>query len=104
MREMWTGKPAKERDDKAFPSCHHLLTGRCIHLGDGGEANAYAWLFGDVDRTNASEGERLPCSGRGTCTTDLRVCGSGASDESATPCCSCQFGFAGVGCTELDVR
>ncbi len=33
-----------------------------------------------------------------------RRCGAGTSNVSATPCCSCDFGFAGVGCSELDVR
>ena len=45
-----------------------------------------------------------PCSGHGKCTTDWTQCGAGSRTELATPCCSCEPGYAGVGCTELDVR
>ena len=58
------------------------------------------WIGGRVKTSK----EPLECSGRGKCTTDLSECGTGASDIIATPCCSCDFGFAGVGCSELDAR
>ena len=44
------------------------------------------------------------CSGRGKCTTDWHECGAGSRTEVATPCCSCEQGYAGLGCAELDVR
>ena len=54
--------------------------------------------------SHSTEGKPLPCSGRGKCTTNLHECGGGTFNSSATPCCSCQLGFAGAGCTQLDVR
>ena len=44
------------------------------------------------------------CSGHGRCTTDDVECGKGSSTKKATPCCTCELGFAGEGCAELDAR
>jgi len=95
MRRLWLGKNS---DDVTFPSCETIVDDRCVELGDGGGQAVLGWFFA------RSDGGSLPCSGRGTCTTDWRECGSGSSEESATPCCSCELGFAGVGCAELDAR
>ena len=43
-------------------------------------------------------------SGHGRCTTDWNQCGLGGAARIATPCCSCDFGFAGEGCAQLDAR
>jgi len=107
MRELWSGRG---HDDSLFQECDDMLMGHCIALGDGGQ-NVAAWLFdifGDQVKGNTSGLEQwdgaLPCSGRGTCTTDWRECGAGSSSDIATPCCSCVTGFAGLGCGEIDAR
>ena len=97
MRELW-GAAGPSSSMPEFPECDALLTQRCIDLGDGGGKGVFG--FFTEDTMNGP----LPCSGRGRCTTDFRACGSGDSTESATPCCSCDYGFAGVGCSELDAR
>jgi len=110
MRHIWGGggiedarkleKPHGHAD--VFDDCHEMLVGRCVALGDGGSP---PWLLGRLlgaQTRNASK--PLPCSGRGTCTTDWHLCGAGGANATATPCCSCHFGYAGAGCTELDVR
>ena len=117
MRRMWTTgtlhrghilKADEDEDDTAhhalslFSDCNELLMGRCVELGDGGTSPwMIGWLLGAETRNSTTP---LPCSGRGTCTTHWQECGAGTSNESATPCCSCHFGYAGAGCTELDVR
>ena len=79
--------------------CKTLLTEKCAALGDGG---AQGGLF-SLRRREPINGS-LACSGHGKCTTDWRECGLGGSDDIATPCCSCDMGFAGPGCDELDAR
>jgi len=114
MRDLWTSgrsTHAGAHHEPSFPECGELLEQRCIALGDGGNDRP---LFGFLDdghgyRANpasngSTESAALPCSGRGTCTSDFRECGAGGSNQSATPCCSCGFGFAGVGCAQLDAR
>lgn len=46
----------------------------------------------------------LACSGHGRCTSSWQECGKGSTNFSATPCCSCDLGFAGDGCEQLDAR
>lgn len=103
MKKIWTG--SDDRDPSSFGTCDEMLMGRCVGLGDGGETAWFepiSWLLGA--RTRRAGEKPLPCSGRGKCTTDLKQCGAGTANASATPCCACHFGFAGAGCTELDVR
>lgn len=85
------------QDDVVFPTCESIIEQRCVELGDGGGQPMFGFIFGS---SNGSQ----PCSGHGKCTTDWQECGSGTSIDSATPCCSCELGFAGVGCAELDAR
>jgi len=103
MRLMWTGQKKKRSDLEVWPTCDKMLTGWCTDLGNGGKDDSWSWLFGAVQREAGDDG-MLECSGRGSCTSDWKKCGAGASDEIATPCCRCDLGFAGIGCTELDVR
>lgn len=80
--------------------------------GGGGDADddasAESGGMGDRDGGNRDGGGGPPslpiCSGRGLCTTDWRKCGAGSWAVAATPCCSCDFGYAGVGCGHIDVR
>jgi len=106
MRKLWTG--AKHHDHTLFSSCHEMTTGHCVALGDGGTASPSAftaWLASILGgETHTKDGKPLPCSGRGKCTTNLHECGEGDFNSSATPCCSCSLGFAGVGCGVLDVK
>lgn len=68
--------------------------------GEGGDGRG-----GDGDGGESTESKTLLiCSGRGRCTSDWRDCGAGSSSTVATPCCSCDWGFSGVGCDLLDVR
>ena len=103
MRKLWTGAG---KDKSLFNDCDDMLMGRCIALGDGGrDGQSLSWLGRMLGgASHSKEGKPLPCSGRGKCTTNLHECGGGTFNSSATPCCSCQLGFAGVGCTQLDVR
>ena len=82
-----------------------MLVGRCVALGDGGKhaSPTLSWLLGD-NMTEWASGKKMPCSGRGKCTSDWHMCGPGGANATATPCCACRFGFAGAGCEELDVR
>lgn len=70
------------------------------------ESNSHGSSSGSVSGSSGSSGGERPavCSGHGSCTTDVKECGPGNYNLSATPCCSCELGFAGVGCAELDVR
>jgi len=104
MREIWTGEAPPDKDD-GFATCDVLIGGTCAALG-GGDTDWWLprGLFGE-SRTAAKHGDDAPvCSGRGRCTTDWHECGTGTSSSSATPCCSCDFGFSGLGCDALDVR
>jgi len=95
MRKLWA--KTSSQDDVVFPTCESIIEQRCVELGDGGGQPMFGFIFGS---SNGSQ----PCSGHGKCTTDWQECGSGTSTDSATPCCSCELGFAGVGCAELDAR
>jgi len=101
MRRLWTG--ATTHDHSLFNDCDEQIHGRCVSLGDGGSS---VWLIGSLlgATPRRSGSPPLPCSGRGKCTTDWQLCGPGGANATATPCCSCHFGYAGEGCTELDVR
>ena len=103
MRALWGGMAY---DASLFETCDDMLLGRCVDLGDGGHDTwrALDWMLGAGNMTEIGGKGRVPCSGRGTCTSDWGICGPGAADEAATPCCACDFGFAGPGCTELDAR
>jgi len=101
MRHIWTGQ--EDRHTNLFDDCDDLLQGRCTSMGDGGSSPSLVGALLGARSRHAGE-PPLPCSGRGKCTTDWQLCGPGAADASATPCCSCNFGYAGEGCTELDVR
>lgn len=111
MREIWTGVPDAKKDKSLFKGCDDLIMGTCVSLGDGGRGGdgaavpALSWL-GQVlgGPTHAANGKPLPCSGRGACTTKVQECGDGTFNASATPCCSCDMGFAGVGCSTVDTR
>jgi len=101
MREVWTGEAAPPHKG-GFPTCDSMIDGTCAALG-GGETDWWLprGLFG---ASRSAHGDGAVCSGRGHCTTDWRECGAGTSGSSATPCCSCDFGFSGLGCDALDVR
>lgn len=104
MRKLWTGDSKAHR---LFESCGDMLEGRCVALGDGGApSSGFVAVLGSLlgGATHNQIGEALQCSGRGKCTTDLHECGDGSFNSSATPCCSCDLGFAGEGCSVLDVR
>ena len=101
MRALWRGHEAvPQMDESAFPTCEELLTSRCVALGDGG--SSLGGLF-ELNRREPVNGT-LVCSGHGECTTDWRQCGLGSADAVATPCCSCDFGYAGAGCDQIDAR
>lgn len=113
MRALWNdGAP---EDPSLFPSCRSMTTDRCIELGNGGRSIAeYLGLGSSYVATgaggaggggDAKGGDRWrQCSGHGHCTMDWEECGAGGASEVATPCCSCDTGFAGVGCEQLDAR
>ena len=94
-RARWSGKT---NTDVPFATCEAIIDDRCVELGDGGGRPVLGWL------SEVSDSGHLPCSGHGTCTTSVVECGYGTVEDSATPCCSCDLGFAGVGCAVLDVR
>jgi len=98
MRELWTGERGK--DVQGFESCKELVENKCIALGDGGGDTILDWLRPSPHKSGGPQ----TCSGHGRCTTDWSECGAGTSDEVSTPCCSCEFGFAGAGCADLDAR
>ena len=97
MRELWSGLKPTDTSGPTFPACNELLEQRCVDLGDGGGRGVFGFWRTPVHAP-------LPCSGHGSCTSNFRECGPGGSEEIATPCCSCEFGFAGVGCEQLDAR
>ncbi|KAL1511667.1 hypothetical protein AB1Y20_004957 [Prymnesium parvum] len=103
MRELWSG----EKNDTAaaaalFGDCEALFTEQCVKLGSGGGGLLLDWMHGS--QTTADGSGRLTCSGHGGCTSDWKECGAGNANLSSTPCCSCDFGFAGAGCEQLDAR
>lgn len=101
MRALWAGQ---KYDPDLFDSCDEMIVGRCVALGDDGHEEPWmSWMFGDANTTEVAD-SGVPCSGRGKCTSNWRECGPGTAENTATPCCTCDFGFAGPGCTELDVR
>jgi len=101
MRKAWTGEG---EDSSLFDTCDDMLEGHCLALGDGGRSRGpLGWLLG-AKKPPAEDDEPHECSGRGTCTSQWQKCGAGGADATATPCCSCLFGYAGPGCSELDVR
>jgi len=104
MRELWSG--AKE-DPDLFGDCDELVTEKCVELGNGGHAGFLDTLSSSLlgSRSSAQDSHgAYECSGRGHCTVSWEECGAGSTNFSATPCCSCDFGFAGDGCEQLDAR
>lgn len=79
LQELW--QDSLPADAPPFPSCDELL----------------------VDSCPADEAGDL-CSGHGSCATDWKVCGAGSTSNVATPCCSCNFGYAGKACADFDAR
>jgi len=102
MREMWSGRAEDDETHALFGDCEELVTERCVALGNGGRATFLDWLVTPTPLAD-SDG-RLACSGHGSCTTDWQACGPGDANTTTTPCCSCDFGFAGDGCEQLDAR
>ena len=106
MRELWSGEETSKAElenlHALFGDCDAIVTEKCVALGNGGRSDLFDWIHGSEKHEDASGA--LVCSGHGSCTTDWRECGAGGANFSATPCCSCDFGFAGDGCAQLDVR
>lgn len=102
MRELWINKGNDSETIALFGSCETEYIEKCVALGNGGNGFFYS-IARTPDPLSDSSGA-LACSGHGTCISDWRVCGSGNANVSATPCCSCDFGFAGAGCEQLDAR
>jgi len=108
VRELWTGAvgPALKQDKATaalFGNCEALLTEKCVQLGNGGRGGGlFSWL--STTSPLADSAGALACSGRGRCTSESQLCGPGDANSTATPCCSCDFGFAGDGCEQLDAR
>ena len=87
MRQLWAGAGVDHALFAPCASCKALVEDACAAMGG---------LLRD--------GTKPPCSGRGRCATDWRECGPGGANYTATPCCMCDFGWAGPGCGELDAR
>lgn len=84
MRRLWGGEGAEPH----FKSCAEELAHAC----------------GGTIRSDGNSLAAPHCNGHGVCTTDWKKCGSGGANVSATPCCSCDVGFAGETCASLDAR
>ena len=96
MREIWMDKGP---EPEIFVQCDAMLAAQCnprVHRS--GPPADLLHLFGLLAPAQGT------CSGRGTCVTDWAMCGNGTTLTSATPCCSCGFGFAGATCEQLDAR
>lgn len=93
-----------------------MVDQRCADLGKPGVvfpwlASAILFLSHGVGGghpaprgSGSSASDIVVCSGHGKCTTDFKECGLGGPNFTATPCCTCDLGFAGAGCDELDAR
>mmetsp|Transcript_60054 Transcript_60054/g.137669 ORF Transcript_60054/g.137669 Transcript_60054/m.137669 type:complete len:444 (+) Transcript_60054:465-1796(+) len=100
MRKLWANKPF---DAALFPaSCETMLQQSCAFAPAGGDLASD--IFAASGGTQRRKGREVACSGRGVCTTSWEVCGAGNANRTATPCCTCQLGFAGDGCEQLDAR
>ena len=121
MHGLWADADDPRPSMDLFSSCHQIVEQTCADLGSPGGVLPWvetALLFlshGDVPRTTynpnsspqrtSTHYKGVPvCSGHGRCTTDNTECGLGTSTTMATPCCTCDVGFAGEGCAELDAR
>lgn len=111
MHGVWAPHAPKPAAD-LFLSCSQMVEQRCADLGRVGgifpiiEA-ALLFLshgYGAKEAPSSASSGIVVCSGHGSCTTDFRECGAGGKNVSATPCCSCDLGFAGEGCDQLDAR
>eukprot|EP00908_Phaeocystis_cordata_P026065 Transcript_8539.p1 GENE.Transcript_8539~~Transcript_8539.p1 ORF type:complete len:620 (+),score=255.77 Transcript_8539:1407-3266(+) len=107
---------ASRPSSKLFISCEQMVDQRCADLGKPGVvfpwlASAILFLSHGVGGghpaprgSGSSASDIVVCSGHGKCTTDFKECGLGGPNFTATPCCTCDLGFAGAGCDELDAR
>lgn len=103
MRQMWLNQTNDSAAISLFGDCDDLYTEKCVALGNGGHGWSLFNLVHGSEPLRDAWGE-LACSGHGTCLSDWRECGTGSANFSVTPCCSCDFGFAGAGCEQLDAR
>mmetsp|Transcript_11709 Transcript_11709/g.31168 ORF Transcript_11709/g.31168 Transcript_11709/m.31168 type:complete len:587 (+) Transcript_11709:24-1784(+) len=102
MRKLWADLEQDDDTTALFGDCEALVTDKCVALGNGGHGLLFDWFIPPSALADASG--RLACSGHGHCTSDWRACGPGDANTTATPCCSCDPGFAGDGCEQLDAR
>ena len=96
------------QEQQKIQICEFLVTEKCVLLGHGGHGSLLDALTSSVLGASSlriadSRGD-LACSGHGRCTSTWQECGKGTQNFSATPCCTCDFGFAGEGCEYLDAR
>jgi len=111
--------PAQVRRHNAYALCRpDLVTSRASSVlghekavgGEGADphfkscAEELAHACGGTIRSDGDSLAVPHCNGHGVCTTDWKKCGSGGANVSATPCCSCDVGFAGETCASLDAR
>ncbi|KAL3928760.1 MAG: hypothetical protein SGPRY_002254, partial [Prymnesium sp.] len=102
MRELWSGESADDATKSLFGDCAAVVTEKCVDMGNGGHGVLFDWVH-NAPTLSDSTGN-LACSGHGTCSTDWKQCGPGDFNTTSTPCCSCEPGFAGEGCEQLDAR
>lgn len=121
MHELWNDEGTERPEMDLFPSCHQIVEQTCAELGTPG--NIHPWVervllllgrgynprhtwnpMASTPRNHTHYHGVPVCSGHGRCTTDDVECGKGSATKKATPCCTCELGFAGEGCAELDAR
>lgn len=93
MRKLWVNK---DEDSSLFARCHEVLDAQCANKDSEGGSGLFGLLAPSIPGAT--------CSGRGDCVTDWKKCGPGDENTTSTPCCFCDFGFAGPTCEQLDAR
>jgi len=97
------GKAAEAEAGSLFADCEALVTEKCVVLGNGGDSSGLLSMFGTNSDDADSAGSPV-CSGHGRCASSWQTCGMGSANATSTPCCACDFGFAGDGCEQIDAR